>query len=225
MRRINILLLFFVTVLMSGCLGRPETEVSPDRIWPLFNLTYIAEEERTYASAIFLADGETGFRQQLPGSASVFFNEAELRINESEDQYLIFFTELILEGEFNYTDLNDDKYVNPVSLNSISFPSGLDTIDPTQNLEIRWIGDPVGENESVIVFIEDQDFGINDSYIVDDVGAQTLFIPNQSLAVFGFGPKKMTIIREWITDTVEDPGIGGQLQSDYFGLPLSVNFE
>jgi len=220
-----LLKLALLPVILAGCLGRPDTSVDPSRIYPTFILTYDEIDERTFVRSILLADNEFGFRQELQGSAHVDFDGNELRFNDQENEYLLFFDEIILDGEFEYVDQNGLSYTNPVDISFISFSSGLDTIDISQDLEVRWIGDPVGENEFVTLVIEEQQFGVLESFQSIVPGTRSLFVPSSSLSNFGVGSIILRLIREKSVDTIEDPGLGGKIQSAYLALPLNSILE
>jgi len=225
MKIFRLLILVLLPTILGGCLGRPETDVDPDRIYPTFILTYDEIEERTYTRSIFLADNEFGFRQELQGSAHVDFNGNELRFNNGEDEYLLFFNEIILRGEFEYVDQNGTSYTNPVAIDFTSFPSGLDTVDVRQDLQITWVGNAIAEGEFVTLVIEEQQFGIFESFQVSELGARSLFVPSTELLKFGVGPIILRLNREKSVDTIEDPGLGGQIQSAYLAMPFNTIFK
>ena len=126
-----LLKLALLPVILAGCLGRPDFSVDPSRIYPTFILTYDEIDERTFVRSILLADNEFGFRQELQGSAHVDFDGNELRFNDTEDEYLLFFNEVILDGEFEYVDQNGLSYINPVDISFISFSSFFNVPDGT----------------------------------------------------------------------------------------------
>lgn len=221
---INALIVFSTVIFLSGCLDKPETDVAAERIYTAYNLTYNEESNQTFARAVFSADTPTGWRQELSGSARVEFMGVELKLNEGLDEYLIIFDDFKLVGDFIYLDKNGDSYLNSSELKLIGYPSGLDTASVDEDFKLEWVGDALEDGEFVTLSFEEESIGILDVYQIDEVGAESITIPQSELQKFAFGSINLRLAWEKLVPTNQDPGVGGEVHSVTLLAPKPVVF-
>jgi len=215
-------LLVLLMIVISGCLDKPETDISAERIYTSYVLTYDEENDQTFARTIFSADTRAGWRQELTGSAKITCNGVELRYNEEQDEYLIIFDGFESLGQFIYDDKLGDSYINTVELELIGYPSGLDSIKITEDFELQWVGETLKENEYVSLSFEEESLGVVGLYQENEVGANSITVPRTELVKLGLGSIKIRLAWEKYSETDVHPGSGGEILASTVLQPFDV---
>lgn len=214
--------LLSVVIFLTGCIEKPETNVSPDRIYTSYGFIYDETINQTLAKAVFSADTREGWHQELSGSAKVDFEDEELVFNDPSDEYLFLFDDLLAGGDFTYYDQNGSTYVNHAELKFFRYPSGLDSINVNSDFEFQWGGGPLEEGESVTLVLADESSTIIGTITQDEIGKESIVIPKNEFSPLGTVAIRMIWEKQIPTD--QDPGVGGEVYNAVFLQPISVVF-
>ncbi|HNQ66801.1 MAG TPA: hypothetical protein PKN32_00360 [Bacteroidales bacterium] len=148
-----IIVAFAMLCFFISCERESSADVNQDRIYVLYELVYDKTDDITYARSTFFFGSVTGTRLQLADPSAVSFNETQLGFQEALAYYETQMTGYVNTGEFSWTDLDGNTFVNTPIVHEIDFPATLDTIVKGQAYELTWVGDSLTTNEQVYAFI------------------------------------------------------------------------
>ena len=137
MRKAILILVMAVSAVyfFSSCERESSADVNQDRIYVLYELVYDKTNDMTYARSTFFFGSITGTRLELAEGSSVSFNETQLGFQEALAYYETQMTGYVNTGEFSWTDLDGNTFVNTPVVHEIDFPATLDTIVKGQAYE------------------------------------------------------------------------------------------
>jgi hypothetical protein len=155
MRKAILILVIAVSAIyfFSSCERESSSDVNQDRIYVLYELVYDKTNDMSYARSTFFFGSITGTRLELADGSSVSFNETQLGFDDALAYYKTQMTGFINTGEFSWTDLDGNTFVNTPVIHEIAFPETLDTIVKGQAYELSWVGDSLTNNEQVYAFV------------------------------------------------------------------------
>jgi len=215
---VSVSILFF-----SDCNRETSDNVNQDKIWMECTLHYDANQDITYARAVFRFSNATGTLLELKEPAEVRFDGELLSFKPALAYYEKQLTGYVDSGLFQYVDLDNDTFINTVNIiSSIAFPADLDTLPVTAAYEMFWIGEPLSANEAVTVFIKGTKQNDLQTIITNAQYAESIIFPLNKLEKLGTGAGSMTMHREYRLELVEKTSAGGQAVGHYKAKDFSV---
>ncbi len=162
--------------------------IDADRIYSHYELRYERYKDKTIVKAVLRLDGPEGTFVELTEPAEISFNGNHLDFNPENKQHLTTYTSLVDSGTFQYIR-SDGKFIinSTPKLEEITFPS-IDSISRSKDLIIKWIGDPVGAYETVLLTLEGSERAI--THRTSEQGDTVFIIPAseiRSLDKYGTG--------------------------------------
>lgn len=151
---LSIVIFSLLVFVFSSCERESSADVNQDRIYALYEMVYNKAEDITYARTSFFFGSITGTKLELASPSSVSCNEQSMGFKSALAYYETSFTGFVPQGSFVWTDLDGKVFNNTASIKTIEFPEVLDTIVKGQSYEITWIGEPLGSDESVWLYID-----------------------------------------------------------------------
>jgi hypothetical protein len=226
MKKSNLFLpiLLFVLSLTISCESEQSIDVNQDRIFTVFKLFYNANEDVTYAQAVFRFGNTTGTLLELTEPSQVTFNDEFLTFNTTFKYYEKKLTGLVDSGTFVWKDTDEKSFTNSVSIDSIAFPE-IDTVSRDAAFEISWIGLPLIEREYIHVWLNGQYEDDASSVIESGVGKTTIIIPKEKLEIIAAGDGQLFMDREVFFDLQDGTDAGGRTEAKYRAEDITIYFK
>ena len=128
--------------------------MNPDRIFSLYELSYDQNDDKTVARASLSLDGPEGELVELTGPAGITFNGRDLVFNSQTRIHSLEYNGRVDSGTFIYINSDNSTLTNSTpKMSEIAIPP-IERFSRDEDLIFRWIGDPVGEKETVILTLE-----------------------------------------------------------------------
>lgn len=204
-------------LLLTSCVREKSSSVAQDRIYTEYELFYDANEDKTYARATFRFSNLTGTKLELDQPATVSFNGDELTWNNALAYYEREYAGLVGSGTFSYTDLEDNTFVNSISMKPIGLQNDLDSISRAAAFNLVWTGDLLGANENVTVAVNNANAVNPQLFYQDDLGSQSVVLEQNKLNVLLAGPAFVVIDRRFVPALQQKTSAGGLLTGRYRG--------
>jgi hypothetical protein len=181
---------------LVACQRDESVNINQDSIWAEYRLVYDASEDKTYARTTFRFGGASGTLLELSDGAEVTFDGDPLSYRAVLAYYQREYAGYVNGGEFSYLDLDDNRFVNPVTTSpAIALPARLDTIPKGSAYTLAWEGDPIAAGESVIVTLNGQIEADAKLFTTEDIGATEIILDQDKLDEVGSGTVRITIER------------------------------
>ena len=176
------LVLAFIGLLaMTSCNREDSDTVNQDTIWTSYDLRYDANEDKSYAKAVFRFSNGSGTHLELSEGATITFNDETVPFQNGFAFYELDMAGLVDEGTFVYNDLEGNTFSNTISIPAISFQSTLDSIARNEAFELFWDGGALNENEVVTLWINGDLKNDTQVFIENDEGAESLILATDQL--------------------------------------------
>lgn len=211
--------------MLTGCMREDSENVNQDRIWAHYELYYNANEDITYARATFRFGHSMGTRLNLSDPSEVRFDGDVLPFKEGLAYYEEDYAGYIDSGVFEFVDLNDNIYINEVSVKSVEFPSDFGPINPANSFEMDWVGDALGNNETVSIWLNGVEEGDSQLFLENDEGAESLILAANQLQELPLGTTSAVIERVATPPIQEGTEVGGLITARYRGQNVSVEIQ
>ena len=223
----NLLLITLLVVPLLSCEVEDASTVNQDRIYTGYELSYIADEDKTIAKAIFRFGNAAGTQLQLSEDATITFNDQAIPFNNFLGNYELELSGLVSSGTFAYEDVDGNTFTNTFSINPIALTSEAPAlIDRTQSYDIDWTGEPVGSGESaVVVTVIPNNLGQTKIFIEGDEGATSVVLTPNILKEIDPQPAALVIERRDVLTDIEAPSAGGFFNGNYRAASLEVTLE
>jgi hypothetical protein len=157
MKAINLLkflLLSGIALLFVACEAEDSVDVNQNKIYTDYEVFYDSNSDKTWVVARFKFGNATGTVLELKDVAFVTFNGDTLPYNGWYAGHFKEYAGRISTGSFSYTNNDGDIFVNSIpSVDTIAFPSDLDTLDKSAAYTITWGGRTLAADENVGIFI------------------------------------------------------------------------
>ncbi|HPD65142.1 MAG TPA: hypothetical protein P5050_05695 [Bacteroidia bacterium] len=208
---------------LANCQRETSDNVNQDKIWTEYTLYYDANQDITYARAVFKFSNAAGTLLELKSPAEVRFEGEIMTYKPALSYYEKQMTGFVDTGTFQYVDLDHDTFVNMVNIiSAISFPWELDTLPVTAAYEMFWIGDTLRKNESVTVFIKGTKQNDLQTFVTNAVNAVSIIFPLNQLQKLGTGNGNMTMHREYKVAVQQGTSAGGNRVGHYKAMDKKV---
>jgi hypothetical protein len=190
----NIIFLVLAAYLLTiaSCKTETSDSVKQDKIWAEYQLIYDNNTKITYARAVFKFSNAFGTLLELKSPAEVKCDNDVLSFNPTLGYYEKQYTGFKSTGIFRYTDLDNNVFQNSLTIiDTIGFPSGIDTIKKSQAFEIKWVGTALKANETITVWINSNVEGDSRLLSTNMIGSTSIIFPANQLNMLGIGPYGM----------------------------------
>lgn len=202
--------------LLIGCTVEDSGDVNQDRIWTRYELFYNANEDKTVAVARFRFGNPTGTLLELNENASVTFNGTEMEYDVWYLGHAMEMAGFVDSGTFVYQDLDQLTFENTVfPFDTIAFPEDFDTIITSQANALAWLGNPLGSNEDVGLFIGSWTWGDDALFYEDSDNATEIVMGTNQLSNLPIGPSTVFMDRATKLNATEAPSAGGIVVGKY----------
>ena len=208
---------------LTGCQKEMSDTVDQNKIYASYVLEYNSHQNVTYARSNFHFSNITGTKLELAEPALITINGEIMPFKPLLALYEKEFIGVKESGNFQYSDLDGNVFNNTVTMvDSINFPTNLDTISRSETIELSWEGSPVQTNETVIITINGS--GQNDGIIFTQTGvnATSIMLTQDKLSNLGLENATFFIRRAKNISANEVTSAGGNLIARYDGTPITV---
>lgn len=204
---------------LSSCKKEDSSDVNQDKIYAEYELYYDANQNKTYASAVFKFSNALGTNLQLTAPSYIRFNGDTIPYAPVFAYYRKEYAGQINSGTFVFATTDGTLYTNTVSLpSSISNPA-VDTISKSNSFTYPWIGNAVAANESVGLTIAHTANAAYFKYFLQlTVGANDLVLGAADLNYLPVGPATCSIERTKETSASATTSAGGRARGKYRAL-------
>ncbi len=208
--------LLFLIFMATSCIREDSSDVNQDKIFTAYELYYDGNEDKTYAKAIFKFSNAMGTHLELTSPSQVTFNDDVLSFKSGVAYYEKEYAGKISSGTFEWTDVDGLSYSNTIALNSVDFPTSLDTISTQAAEEVFWVGDSLWSNEHVSLTIRDQPAGtVSRSFSQDNTHSNSIILSLNKLQELEQGENIMIMDRYYRPGLTEKTSAGGIILGRY----------
>jgi len=209
----NYLLLFCFLVIVLSC-ETGEEAVDPDRIFSFYELSYDHNDDKTLARASLSLDGPEGDLVKLTGPAGISFNGRDLVFNPENRIHFIEYDGRVDSGTFIYIDGDNNTFTNSTpKLSEIALPP-IERFSRDEDLLFRWIGDPVGEKETVMLTLEGSERST--TFLSSEPGSTEFVILASDIRTLDkYGSGVMKLQRNYDSYMNAGNAIGGRMSMRY----------
>ena len=180
-----------IILLLLSC-KKEEPGVDADRIFSFYELKYDQNKDRTFVKALLRLDGPEGDLIELSEPAEISFNGDQLVFNPENREHQATFAYLVDSGSFKYLNSDGKTIINSTpKLEKLTFPF-TDPISRNRDLVVKWMGAPVGKNETVQLTLEGSDRAA--TFQSSEEGEAEIIVPASEIKTldrFGSGTYKL----------------------------------
>lgn len=217
---LSVIVVALLSVMLTSCAQEESKDVNPNKIYAEYELYYDANQDKTFASAVFKFSNSVGTNLKLSPPANIKFNGDELPYDPNFAYYRKEYSGKLTAGTFIYSDSLRKTYTNQVNLAPAIENPAVDTIKRTGSYTYTWIGEPVKANElvglTIVVGATVQVF------VQNTLNAQNIVLPLNQLNGLAIGEGNRAIDRTVEVPVVEGTSAGGKLRSKYRSLDKKV---
>ena len=209
-------------LLNTSCNREESVDVNQDRIYTTYELVYDANQDKTFARAIFQFSNVLGTQLQLTAPSEVRFNNDLLTFKNTLAYYEKEYAGKITTGTFKWTDTDGSVYTNSISLNSIGFPANLDTIPRDAAYELFWTGDSLSANQTVSLTVNGVLEGDAQYFSQDNINSKSIILSKNQLELLGQGQGHLWMQRQYTPVLTEKTSAGGAITAKYIPVDRPV---
>ncbi|MFT4679733.1 MAG: hypothetical protein ACI9RU_000739 [Litorivivens sp.] len=219
----TVLALVCITLLaLTSCNREDSDTVNQDTIWTSYDLRYDANEDKSYAKAVFRFSNASGTRLELSDGANITFNDETVPFQTGFAFYELDMAGLIDEGTFTYNDLEGNTFSNSINIPAISFQSTLDSIARNEAFELFWDGAALEADELVSLSVEGGLKNDTQVFIENDEGAESLILATDNLMELSEGNAHFSMERIFAPYIQQATSAGGALYGRHRALDTEV---
>jgi hypothetical protein len=206
-----------------SCEREDSDKVDQDTIFAEYELFYNANEDITYARAVFHFSNIFGTRLELSDPSNVTFNGDQLLWKSGLAYYEKEYTGFVNSGTFVWKDTDGNTFTNQVSINEIDYPAvGFDTLPKSASYELFWDGDSLAALEIVTVTINGQVEGDVQVFTQASPNATSIVLGLTKLSQLGSGPGTVWMDRSYKPIPTEKTSAGAVMTGRYRPLNKSI---
>jgi hypothetical protein len=211
---------------IQSCQKEPSDSVDQDKIYASYVLEYNDNQDITYARANFHFSNATGTKLELVDPAEVTIDGDLIPFKPALAMYEKDYIGVKASGDFKYSDIDGNEFNNTVTMvDSIAYPTGIDTLSRSQNFELFWVGQPVQQGEIVTVTIFGSGAGDGQIFTQAGVGATSIILTQNKLQNLGLENAQFHIRRSKNIPAQEVTSAGGNVIARYDASPITVYIE
>lgn len=222
-RSIYLSVLFLAsTLIFSACKKEDASDVNQDTIYTVYELFYNANSDKTVAISRLRFGSPTGTLLELTGAANVTFNGDLLPYSALYSGHAKEYAGKIAGGSFIYTNDDSQTFTNTTpAMDTLSFPSGFDTIVKSQANTMTWVGNSLATNERASLFVGSWTWG-QDALFFATYGATDIVMGINQLSNLALGTSTCYIDRVNEIAVSQGTAEGGVIRTRYRPLNASV---
>lgn len=211
---------------LTACQKEPSDSVDQDKIYANYVLEYNGNQDITYARANFHFSNATGTKLELVDPAEITVDGDIIPFKPALAMYEKDYVGVKSSGNFKYIDIDGNEFNNSVTMvDSIAYPSGIDTLSRSQNFELFWDGPSVQQGEVVTVTIFGSGSGDGQIFTQAGVGATSIMLTQNKLQNLGLENAQFHIRRSKNIAAQEVTSAGGNVIARYDAAPITVYIE
>ncbi|HEX8547234.1 MAG TPA: hypothetical protein VF691_09750 [Cytophagaceae bacterium] len=222
----SVIAIAFLSVLLTSCAQEESKDVNPNKIYTEYELFYDANQDKTFASAIFKFSNVGGTNLKLSLPANIKFNGDELAYDPTFAYYRKEYAGKLTAGTFIYTDSTRKTFTNQVNLAPAIENPAITEINRAGSFTYTWIGEPVKANETIGLIIANAANATNyQLFIQNTLSSQNLVLPLNQLNALVAGDANCTIDRQVEVPVKEGTSVGGKQRGKYRALNRKVTIK
>lgn len=221
----SVLLAIFAMYIMTACDSENSDDVNQDRIFCEYELFYNANEDKTYARAVFKFGNILGTLLELSSPSEVRFNGDLLTFQPALAYYEKSYAGFVQSGTFVWKDTQGNEFTNTISITPIDFPASLDTIPRNAAYELFWVGDSLSANHSVILTANGVNEGDAQVFTQTQLNSKSIILPLNKLQLIAHGPGTLWFDRLYKPALQQQTSAGGMLTGRYRPINKTVFFD
>ena len=202
-------------LILSSCMREPSDTVSQDSIWAHYEIEYDEDTDISTARAWFRFSNSFGTKLELSEGAEVLFNGEELTWKPTFAIYEKEYIGFIPTANFDYTDLDGITYSNSIDVHTVAFPADLDTVSVWETYQFEWAGDPLWDDESMVLEIENVDLDQEHSWLETGELEDDIVMSVDRLQLVGEGDSFWYLKRTYYPPLSEESSAGGTIEAIY----------
>jgi hypothetical protein len=218
----RILPLLILVAVLASCARQDSENVSQDTIWMHLELYFNDNTDITKARATFRFNNGFGTKLQLSNGAEILFNGDPLDWQSGLAYYESDLAGFIDQGSFEYTDLDGNVFTNSAEIHTVQFPIDLDSIPRPGSFEMFWSGDPLGNHESITVWLNGDLEGDAQTFFENDLGAESVIMGQNQLLELPVGYADMVMDRSYSPPMQESNSVGGVVSGRYRAESIEI---
>ncbi len=222
------LLFFFIAaatlpMMITSCQKEDSSDVNQDKIYTRYELFYNQNTDKTVAIARLRFGSPTGTLLEATNPASVTFNGDTLPYSVIYSGHAKEYAGQVTNGTFIYTNVDGVSYTNATpSMDTIAYPAGFDTIVKSQANTFTWVGNSLGANERVNLFVGSWTWGEDALFFAIGQGSSDLVMGTQSLSNLALGTSTVYMDRVNEVSASEVTSEGGVIRAVYRPINVTV---
>lgn len=219
-----VILFAIIATTIISCEREDSADVNQDRIYTKYELFYNANEDKTYARAIFRFGNALGTLLELSEPSQVSFNGDVLSFKPALAYYEKEYAGFIESGTFTWQDTEGVTYINTATINNLDFPE-IDTIPRNAAFELFWVGDSLSSNEVVTLTANSVLEGDAQLFTQSNINAKSIILELNKLQILGQGNGTLLMERHYNPQLEEKTGAGGEITGRYRPVNKEVYFD
>lgn len=217
-------LLLSLSLTLVSCHKENSDDVNQDKIYTVYEVFYNKNTDKTVVVARFKFGNITGTNLELSNGAYVLFGSDTLYYSAIYTGHAKEYAGEITTGTFTYKDTDNNVYVNSVpAYQPIAFDPSFTTITKSQANTLTWVGNALGPNENVGVFVGSWTWGQDALFFQDLDGATDIVMGVNQLSNLATGTSTVYMDRTTEVNVSQGTGNGGIIRHKYRAMNQSVN--
>ncbi len=219
-----ILPFMFVTAMaITSCKKEDSKDVSQDKIYAEYELSYDKNTDKTYASAIFKFSNALGTNLQLTAPSEVKFGADVIPYDPVFAYYRKEYAGLVSNGTFTFKDKDGVAYTNTISSYAVVTNPAIDTISKSSSYTYTWVGTSVAANEAMGLTIANLANQLTFQYFYQNaVGSTNIILSASQLNNLPTGMAVCHIDRVIEKAASSVTSAGGKIRGKYRALDKNV---
>ena len=206
---------FLFAIVFTACERENSEDVNQDRIYVYYELVYNATQDITYARATFFFGGITGTRLELTEPSQISADGQELTWKPLLAYYETSFAGLKDTLSFEWTDTDENVFINGVSIHEIGFTETIEQIIKGLANELYWSGNALASNETASLYINGPMEEDAAPIIQTNTGTNYVLIPANISSELSLGTNNAYLRRNYKPDIQEATSAGGEIHGIY----------
>jgi len=206
--------IYFLGIILFCFSCEKGDDIDADRIYSYYELKYDHSKDMTVAKAVLRMDGPEGVLIELSEPAEISFNGDQLLFNPENKEHLTTYAHLVDSGTFKYLN-SDGNTINTSTprLREISFPP-IEIISRSEDLLFKWIGDPVGDKETIQLTLEGSERAT--TFLSSEQGVTEFLVPASEIKRLDrFGSGTYRLQRTYVDYLNTGVATGGSMSVRY----------
>ncbi len=222
-------ILFSFSYVMTSCASSEiadSADVNQAKIHQYYSVKYDANGNDEYeVEAQFRFGGNKGTTLRLSAPSNIYVNDEELT-EQSNVLRGCYYNITVAEGNtfnFKFVDTEDKEYINECKIFKVELQP-IDEIIVDKDHNIKWIGQLLMKNETMLCVIEDNE-GNTVSATSDIVGSESVKVNAEDMELLIEGNGQIYLERSSYFDAKQAAEEGGQIYTEYKSSEKSIKIK